>query len=104
MNGRPNRTQRSWDNYVGGNPIKSWESQGFYTDRGVNDRAIPEGYGTDLRTGNVVRKSLKTRVEDSQKESEWKKLQRKSALQKGLEGMRKEGPVVEDYDKQSSIA
>jgi hypothetical protein len=35
---KPNKTQRSWDNYTGPRPIKAWADKGFYKEAGAEDQ------------------------------------------------------------------
>ena len=88
-NPRVNTTQRSWSNYAGDRPIKSNVGSSFYRNSELygpvgGDSATPEAQMPP--TGAVPS------VEE--KESKWEKLQRESALRKGMEAMRSQKPMV----------
>jgi hypothetical protein len=106
MSRRPNTTQRSWDNYVGDKPIESLKKKGFYSESpryssGGDDSYVPEGYERDPMTGKLKKKrSVKEILEDKPKkgESSWEKLQRESALKRGMDEVKKSKRVEEDED------
>ena len=102
----PNTTQRSWDNYVGDNPIKSWRDQGFYS-KSSSSQATSDEYERDPITGELKKKSkLKALVEDDKK-SAYEKLQenplskrmkeskRESAVGRAMKEIKK-GKIVDD--------
>ena len=51
-------TQRSWDNYAGKNPIKSWAAQGFYNSADDEDKDEEErddkGKGGSSKSGKIT--------------------------------------------------
>lgn len=83
---RPNTTQRSWSNYVGNRPIESRRGTDFYRDSPL--------YGA----GSLM--SAKTDVEPdtapsvAPEESAWEKLQRESALKRGMKSMQNAKPIT----------
>ena len=106
MSRRPNTTQRSWSNYEGDNPIKRWvgkpsygpEAQSYtdsskygpgstWTEPKKEEEELPDGYEIDPKTGKRRRK-----------ESSWEKLQRESALKRGMDEVKKSKRVEEDED------
>lgn len=119
---RPNTTQRSWDNYEGDNPIKNWVGKSpvdearYYSDsskygpgsswkKSEKNKKIPEGYEIDPETGEIRKKSLKTRFEEkSKQDSQWKKLQRDSALRRSMEAARKGKLLEQEYDEDSYVS
>ena len=79
---RPNTTQRSWDNYEGDNPIKRWVGRSpigesrFYSDSSK--------YGP----GSTWAKPKKEEeIPDGL--SDWERLQRDTALKRGLDEFKK---------------
>jgi hypothetical protein len=104
---RPNTTQRSWDNYVGDNPIESRKKKGFYSESqrhslDGDDDYVPEGYERDPITGKLKKKkSVKEILDDKPKkgESSWEKLQRESALKRGMDEVKKSKRVEGDEDE-----
>lgn len=88
---RANTRQRSWDNYVGDDPIKSWKESGFYSNSpthriGGDEDFVPEGYERDPKKG--LRKKRNSALEESTPpEAKPKKLP-KSKLGKALGAVR----------------
>jgi hypothetical protein len=125
MSRRPNTTQRSWSNYEGDNPIKRWVGKPSYgpgarsytdsskfgpgstwTERKKEEEELPEGYEIDPKTGERRRKESsweKLQRESALKrgmdeESSWEKLQRESALKRGMDEVKKSKRVEGDED------
>ena len=71
--------QRAWSNYSGRTKQRAWDTYGEETSP-LSDR-----------------KAARRKV-DTKKESEWQKLQQRTRLKKGLDALRKNTPVAEDYD------
>ena len=69
----PNTTQRSWNNYQGGNAIKSWAQQGFYDDPEFNYDSSADAYRTPQ---SADRSPLSADNSIENKESAYDRLQR----------------------------
>lgn len=114
---RPNTTQRSWSNYVGDNPKKSWVSKSpvgearFYSDSGVhgpggsytdpNETYVPEGYELDAETGGIRRKKTPKSSNSSsflKRDLPMKSLERKRAMQRALSEIQKSKVIEEDAE------
>ena len=80
---RPNTTQRSWSNYVGASPIESRRGTDFYADSALY------GVGGEMavKVPKVPRATAPS-PDDEDGLTDWEKLQRKSALARGLRSMK----------------
>lgn len=79
----PNTRQRSWSNYVGDNPIKGRRGTDFYADSALY------GVGGQMAVEKPeVPTATTPSLDDEEGMSDWEKLQRKSALAKGLRSMK----------------
>lgn len=87
-----NTTQRSWSNYAGDRPIKNFVGSSFYEDSELY------GPADDSSAMSVAQMppTVDTPAVEKEGESQWEKLQRKSALRKGMEAMRGQKPVSDN--------
>ena len=105
---KPNTTQRSWSNYEGDRPIKSFLQQGAAgAGRGYQDSPKYK----DVTT-NTSQRSWDNYVDPSESmegkatldapqntESDWRKLQRSSKLRSASDAIRKSKPLAREYDE-----
>lgn len=96
---RPNTTQRSWSNYVGNRPIESRRGTDFYRDSPLYGAGGSMSENTD-----AMRKLIRSRREKEAEpdtapsvvpeESALEKLQRESALRRGMRSMQNAKPIT----------
>jgi hypothetical protein len=80
---KPNTTQRSWSNYVGASPIESRRGTDFYADSALY------GVGGEMAVKEPKASRAAAPAPDEEDGlTEWEKLQRKSALARGLRSMK----------------
>lgn len=106
---RPNTRQRSWSDYVGDRPIESRRGTDFYGD---SSRYGPKAYETEEESdaprtapasepsvsGDSDYERMRNRINarkdwQNRQPSAWDKLQRGSALRKGMKSLRDSTPV-----------
>lgn len=79
---KPNTTQRSWSNYVGDKPILNWVGKAPVGE----GRFYADSYLYGPGSSYVPPKAPVPALADE--ETDWEKLQRKSALDKAIKSMR----------------
>lgn len=92
---KPNTTQRSWDNYVGDNPIESRKKKGFYSESprhslSGDEDYVPEGYERDPVTKMLKKRRVIRRTID------------KNALERGLDEVKKSKRVEGDDEDEDT--